>query len=95
LFLRRIYATKAYIRNQKKIVFLSTGVYTAVMSGPHDPSKKLVTFWASEEEKALLYAAAKVAGFENLADYLRWIAKEQPRPGQRPTSKKRAAKPTE
>lgn len=50
------------------------------MSGPHDPRKKLVTFWASEEEKKLLQDAATAAGFANLADYLRWIAQTQPKP---------------
>jgi hypothetical protein len=57
------------------------------MSGPHDPNKKLVTFWASDEEKALLQQAYKAAGFSNLADYLRWIAQEQPRPGEHPKAK--------
>jgi len=51
------------------------------MSGPHDPSKKLVTFWASDEEKQLLQSAAKAAGFANLAEYLRLIAATQPKPG--------------
>jgi hypothetical protein len=50
------------------------------MSGPHDPSKKLITFWASEEEKQLLQEAFKAAGFQTLADYLRWIAATQPKP---------------
>lgn len=54
------------------------------MSGLHDPSKKLVAFWASDDEKALLQKAFKAAGFNNLADYLRWIAQTQPRPGQMP-----------
>jgi len=62
------------------------------MSGPHDPTKKLVTFWASEDEKALLQAASRAAGFDNLADYLRWIAKAQPMPGQRPKASSDAKK---
>jgi len=57
------------------------------MSGPHDPNKKLVTFWASEDEKALLQKASKTAGFSNLAEYLRWIAQAQPKPGQMPKVK--------
>lgn len=54
------------------------------MSGPHDPNKKQVTFWATEEEKSLLQSAFQKAGFNNLADYLRWIAKTQPAPGKLP-----------
>jgi len=54
------------------------------MSGQRDPSKKLLTFWASEEERALLAEASVKAGFDTIADYLRWIAKEQPRPGEMP-----------
>lgn len=57
------------------------------MSGLHDPTKKLVTFWASDDEKALLQRAFKAAGFDNLADYLRWISQAQPKPGQLPDLK--------
>jgi hypothetical protein len=63
------------------------------MSGPHDPDKKLVNFWATDDEKALLQAAARKAGFSNLADYLRWIAETQPAPGELPQSKKKATAP--
>lgn len=63
------------------------------MSGPHHPSKKLVTFWASEEEKSLLQEAAHLAGFANLADYLRWIGKTQPKPKQMPKEITHTPKP--
>jgi len=44
----------------------------------------MLTFWGTEEEIALIKAAAEAAGFTVMADYLRWIAHEQPKPGQKP-----------
>lgn len=52
----------------------------SLMANQRDPNKKMVGFFATKDEKALLQAAAKKAGFETLADYLRWIASEQPMP---------------
>ena len=69
------------------------------MPNQRQEGKKLVTFWATEEEKALLQAAATAAGFSTLSDYIKWVGKAGPRPQEkaapaspRPTSKKRAAK---
>lgn len=47
--------------------------------------KVMVGFFATEEEKALLNEAARLAGFTSLADYLRWIARHQPVPHYRLT----------
>ena len=54
------------------------------MQGKHDPSKRLITFWATEEEKTELQEAATIAGFKTMADYLRWIARTKPQPRQLP-----------
>lgn len=40
----------------------------------------MVGFHATPEERALLRKAAELGGFETLADYLRWIAENQPVP---------------
>jgi hypothetical protein len=46
--------------------------------------KKMLSFWGTEEELDLLKQATKAAGFTAVADYLRWVAHEQPKPGQKP-----------
>ena len=52
-----------------------------IMPSIRKKGKKIVGFFATEEEKAMLKQAASLAGFESLADYLRWVAKEMPTPG--------------
>ena len=44
------------------------------MPSQRDPNKKLVGFFATDEEKAALQKAAKANGYNNLAAFLRAIA---------------------
>ena len=68
------------------------------MPNQRKEGKKLVTFWLDDDEKNLLKQAARFAGFTNVTDYMKWVAIEQPKPGeikQIPKKKKNAAKPNE
>ena len=63
------------------------------MANQRKAGKRLVGFFATEEEQALLKQGAKLAGFETMADYLRWVAQNQPKPpvSRPPRSAKTAA----
>lgn len=48
------------------------------MPNKRKDGKKLVTFWATQEEKEALLDAMKESGFETMTDYLRWLANNPP-----------------
>lgn len=60
------------------------------MANQRKQGKRLVGFFATDEEQALLKEGARLAGFETMADYLRWVAQHQPKP---PVRLPRSAKP--
>lgn len=45
------------------------------MANQRKTGKKKIGFWATDEEKDEMLKAAKAAGFDNLADWLRSLIK--------------------
>ena len=60
------------------------------MKGRHHSDKKLTGLYATTEERGLLKDAAVKAGFKTVADYLRWVARAQPQPGEMPADGEQA-----
>lgn len=48
------------------------------MPNKRKDGKKLVSFWATKEEKRALEEAMELAGFATMSDYLKWIAANPP-----------------
>lgn len=56
-------------------------VTLALMANQRKAGKKKVGFWVDDSEKAAMLKAAKKAGYDNLADWLRsLIVKSNPPP---------------
>ena len=56
------------------------------MANQRKKGKRLYGFWVTDEEHALLQEAARKCGFENVSDYIKWVAIERPPAGYKPRS---------